>query len=155
MSADIWICEKKYIIERIAYLKALVSKFGDEVIKIAALAKRKINEEKMRAFRKEKAEAAPKDVFMQSAFWEEGSVDKSIMEFEIIEDNDTAFEVRVTKCKYAELYKELRAADIGYALCCDMDFYEARAFDSKLELKRSKTLMMGDDCCNHRYILKK
>ena len=127
MSFDIWICEKKYITERIAYLKALSAKYGDDVFKIAALAKRIINEEKMKAFRREKGKAAPKDVFLQSAFWEEGSVDKSIMEFEIIEDSDNVFEVKITACKYAELYRALEAKDIGYAMCCDMDFHEAKA----------------------------
>ncbi len=33
----------------------------------------------MKAFRREKGKPVPKNVFLQSAFWEEGSVDKSIM----------------------------------------------------------------------------
>jgi len=153
MADGIWICEKKYITERVAYLKALTSKFGEKVIKIAALAKRKINEQKMRAFRKEKGRLAPREVFFQSAFWEEGAVDKASLEFEIVEDSEKVFEVRISKCKYAELFRELGAGEIGYAMLCDMDFYEVKAFDPKLELQRTKTLMMGDDCCNHRYIM--
>lgn len=153
MAHGIWICEKKYITERVAYLKALTSKFGDEVIKTAALAKRKMNQEKMRAFRIERGKLPPREVFLQSAFWEEGSVDKAIMEFEIVEDKEKVFEVRITSCKYAELYRKLGASNIGYAMCCDMDFYEAKAFDPKLELQRSKTLMIEDDCCNHKYIM--
>jgi hypothetical protein len=38
------------------------------------------------------------------------------------------------------------------AMCCDMDIHEAKIFDPDLELERIKTLIMGDDRYNHRYI---
>jgi hypothetical protein len=38
---------------------------------------------------------------------------------------------------------------------CALDFGETEAFSSDVILKRTKTLMQGDDCCDHCYTLKK
>lgn len=55
------------------------------------------------------------------------------------------------KCHWAETFRELGAADLGYALNCSSDFAYARCFNPKLRLERSKTLMQGDDCCEFVY----
>lgn len=70
----------------------------------------------------------------------------------IIEDTDRAIEQKVTECLWAKTYREAEAADLGYILWCYPDFALARAFNPKLKLIRTKTLMQGDDCCNHRWV---
>ncbi len=50
------------------------------------------------------------------------------------------------------MFREEGAADIGYAGICHPDFAAASGFNPKIKLIRSKTLMQGDDCCNHRYV---
>jgi len=70
----------------------------------------------------------------------------------IIEDTDTAFEIRVTDCLAAESYLPYKAGDIGYAAVCWGDYNWASDFNPKIKLIRDKTLMQGHDCCNHRYI---
>lgn len=42
---------------------------------------------------------------------------------------------------------------IGYSAHCFSDFAGASAFNPKLKLVRTKTLMRGHDCCNHRWTL--
>jgi len=37
---------------------------------------------------------------------------------------------------------------------CQNDFYIAEGFNSKIGLKRTKTLMEGHDCCDHFYYMK-
>jgi hypothetical protein len=37
-------------------------------------------------------------------------------------------------------------------MVCNMDFAWPRAFDPSFRMERTKTLMQGDDHCNHRYI---
>jgi len=71
---------------------------------------------------------------------------------EIIEDTDTAFEIRVTDCLSAESFLPSKAGDIGYAAVCWGDYNWASDFNPKIKLIRDKTLMQGHDCCNHRYI---
>ena len=43
------------------------------------------------------------------------------------------------------------AARIGYSYICYADYATAQAFNPKIVMRRSKTLMQGDSYCNHRY----
>lgn len=70
----------------------------------------------------------------------------------IVEDTDKAIESRVTECLFAKTLRDADAADIGYAYFCYGDFAMARAYNPKLRLIRTKTLMQGDDCCHFRWI---
>jgi len=74
--------------------------------------------------------------------------------YEIIEDTEKAFEIKVTECLEAVIFKEMNAADLGYAGVCHADFGVPAGFNPKIELIRDKTLMQGHDCCNHRYVWK-
>lgn len=73
--------------------------------------------------------------------------------YEIVEDSPQAFAFRISQCLWAKTFREEDAADIGYAAICHPDFAVARAFNPKLKLIRTKTLMRGHDCCNHRYVM--
>jgi len=79
-------------------------------------------------------------------FWEH------VLTSAIVEDTDRAIEQKVTECLWAKTYREAGAADLGYFLCCYEDFPSATAFNPKLKLIRTKTLMQGDDCCNFRWV---
>ena len=72
--------------------------------------------------------------------------------YEVVEDTDEAFEIRVTECLWARTFCANDAAAIGHAAMCHPDYAAARAFNPKLRMIRSKTLMQGDDCCNHRWV---
>ncbi len=71
---------------------------------------------------------------------------------DIIEDTDTVFEIKVTECLSATSFLKARAGDIGYARVCWGDYAWAEGFNPKIKLIRDKTLMEGDDYCNHRYV---
>ena len=73
--------------------------------------------------------------------------------FYVVEDTPRAFEVKVTECLWAKTYRDVYAADLGYVLSCYGDFASAQGFNPKMRMIRTKTLMQGDDCCNHRYVL--
>jgi hypothetical protein len=81
-----------------------------------------------------------------------GEIYKNMMIREVVERTDKAYEIEVSECLWAKIFKEYDAADIGYALICYNDFASARASHSKMKLERTKTLMQGHDCCNHRWI---
>jgi hypothetical protein len=76
---------------------------------------------------------------------------KNMMVYEVIEESDEVFEMQVTECLWAKTFRGKQATDIGYATICHGDFTEATAYHPKLKLKRTKTLMQGHDCCNHRW----
>jgi hypothetical protein len=75
---------------------------------------------------------------------------KHILTLEIVEDTPQA--VQVTECLWAKTFQEMGAAEIGYALICHRDYGDCQGFNPKITLTRSKTLMQGDDCCNHRFV---
>ena len=72
---------------------------------------------------------------------------------QILEYTEKVVEVKYTECICATIFREANASDIGYAAICHGDFAIAQAFNPKIKLIRTKTLMQGNDCCNHRYIL--
>jgi hypothetical protein len=76
---------------------------------------------------------------------------ENMLTYEIIEETDKVYEMKVTECLWAKTFRDQNAADIGYATICHGDFSEARAYHPKLKLERTKTLMQGHDCCNHRW----
>jgi len=81
------------------------------------------------------------------------SIYKKLLTFQVVEDTPRAFEAKVTECLWAKTYRDLNAGDLGYILSCYADFASAEGFNPKMRMIRTKTLMQGDDCCNHRYVL--
>jgi hypothetical protein len=79
-------------------------------------------------------------------FWEH------VQTWVITEDTDRSISKKITECLFAKVFRDSGAADIGYAYSCYYDFPSARAYNPKLKLIRTKTLMAGDDCCNPRYV---
>ena len=73
--------------------------------------------------------------------------------YEVIEKTDNVYEIKVTECLMAEVFREADAADIGYAVICSGDEATCQGFNPKIKLTRTKTLMQGDECCNHRWVL--
>ncbi|MGC9973233.1 MAG: L-2-amino-thiazoline-4-carboxylic acid hydrolase [Bryobacteraceae bacterium] len=76
---------------------------------------------------------------------------KHVLTYQIVELTDKAFEVKVTECLWAKTFREKDAGDIGYVAICHPDFATAPAFNPKMKMVRTKTLMQGNDCCNHRW----
>ena len=72
---------------------------------------------------------------------------------EITEDTDKVFQLRVTECVWAKVFRDAGLGGrIGHAAVCNMDYYWPTAFNEKFKMERTKTLMQGHDHCNHRYI---
>jgi len=80
---------------------------------------------------------------------------KHVVSFEIVEDTETVFELKVKECLWATTFRARNAGEVGYACICHPDFAVARAYNPKMRMERSKTLMQGHDCCNHRYVMDK
>ena len=70
-----------------------------------------------------------------------------------VEDTDVRQAYRFTRCMWADVFRELDAQDIG-SWICEGDGPTAAAFNPTIGFHRTKTLMMGNDCCDHVYYLK-
>ena len=66
-------------------------------------------------------------------------------------DTATEIEFHTTECLLAKVFRDMKAADLGYAMMCQPDFVTTPEYCPKVRLKRSKTLMQGDDCCDTVY----
>jgi hypothetical protein len=82
-----------------------------------------------------------------SRFW------SHVLSHTFTEKTESVVEARVTRCLWAQTFREAGAADIGYATICHPDFFSCTAFNPKIHMTRTKTLMQGDDHCNHRWVV--
>ena len=77
------------------------------------------------------------------------------MELEMLHKSADAYDFNVTRCRYAEFYKEMSVPDLGFVLSCSRDFALTTGISRKLELSRTKTIMQGDTFCDFRFRIKK
>jgi hypothetical protein len=72
---------------------------------------------------------------------------------EIAEDTDKVFQLEVTECVWAKVFRDAGlGGEIGHAAVCNMDYHWPQAFNKNFKMERTKTLMRGDERCNHRYL---
>ncbi|MEM7124649.1 MAG: L-2-amino-thiazoline-4-carboxylic acid hydrolase [Pseudomonadota bacterium] len=75
------------------------------------------------------------------------------LETEVVEHTDTTYAYKVNRCRYAEMYRDMGMADIGFLLSCNRDGTFCEGYDPNLKLTRKQTLMQGDDHCDFHYRL--
>ena len=73
------------------------------------------------------------------------------LDYKVIEQSQHAFEIDVTRCRYAEFYKELGEPELGFLLVCSADFPTAEGFGPDIKLTRTQTIMQGASHCDFRY----
>lgn len=74
-------------------------------------------------------------------------------EFTIEEERPDLLRLRVTRCLFADEMRKLNAADSGFAFYCAYDYGFCQGLNPAIKFTRTKTLMQGDDCCDHTYEL--
>lgn len=65
--------------------------------------------------------------------------------------DDTAYDLDVTRCRYAEMYRALGIPELGAMLSCGRDFASGDGFNPDLKLTRTQTIMEGAPRCDFRY----
>jgi hypothetical protein len=73
------------------------------------------------------------------------------LDYTIIEQSEDAFVFDVTRCRYAEFYRELGEPELGFLLVCSADFDTAQGFGADIKLTRTQTIMQGASHCDFRY----
>jgi hypothetical protein len=77
------------------------------------------------------------------------------LDYEVVKQTPDAFEINVTRCRYAEFYKALGTPETGFLLTCSADFSMAEGFGPHVQLTRTQTIMQGASHCDFRYALRK
>ncbi len=74
---------------------------------------------------------------------------------EVLHSSPERLDYNITKCAYAEMYKEMGLAEIGPLLSCNRDASFCTGFSEDITLERSQTIMEGASHCDFRYTIKK
>jgi hypothetical protein len=127
-----WDEEQNHLTEQLEILRKLRKRFGEGVIEIASNARLTVHKKWMEQLSNGKS-GRPSEIFKHSAF-SVTSAEESLLEYEVLEDSDEKFAVKITKCKYADFYIEKGEPEIGYAMHCALDFGEAEAHSSEFIL---------------------
>ena len=73
------------------------------------------------------------------------------LEVTVHEASDKVFNFDVTRCKYAETYKEMGLGKVGHLMSCNRDGTFCEGYDPRITLERKQTIMAGASCCTFRY----
>ena len=80
-------------------------------------------------------------------FWTQDNA----LEIEVLARSEQAFDFNVTRCRYAEMYRDMGLAEIGPLLSCQRDGAFCEGFDPRIKLTRTQTIMQGASHCDFRY----
>ena len=78
----------------------------------------------------------------------------TVLEYEITQLDDKVLEIKYTKCLFAEIFREMNAADIGWALECSAGDTIMKIYNPDIKFSNPNNLMKGDSSCIERFELK-
>jgi len=73
------------------------------------------------------------------------------LEMKVLKADETSFDFDITRCRYAETYKDMGLGKIGHLLSCNRDGTFCEGYDPNITLERKQTIMEGASCCTFRY----
>ena len=73
------------------------------------------------------------------------------LDVKVIDADDQQYNYDVTRCRYAETYREMGLGELGAVLSCNRDGAFCEGYDPKLKLERTQTIMGGATHCDFRY----
>lgn len=79
--------------------------------------------------------------------WQAGDA----LALEVVERDATHLGFNVTRCRYAESYREMGLGGLGAVLSCNRDGAFCGGYDRRLRLTRTQTIMEGATHCDFRY----
>jgi hypothetical protein len=76
------------------------------------------------------------------------------LEMKVLRADGERFDFDITRCRYAETYREMGLGKIGHLLSCNRDGTFCQGYDPNITLEREQTIMEGAPCCTFRYRLR-
>lgn len=75
------------------------------------------------------------------------------LHLEVLARSDDQLAFNVTRCRYAEMYRELGIPELGAILSCSRDAALIEGFNPAVRLTRTQTILGGATHCDFRYHL--
>jgi hypothetical protein len=85
----------------------------------------------------------------RQSLWKHGGA----LDVTVREQTETSYAYDVTRCRYAEMYREIGLGEIGHLLSCQRDGTFCEGYDRRLRLKRTQTIMQGASHCDFHYTM--
>lgn len=80
-----------------------------------------------------------------------GEVSGKEVEVDVLRQDKEVLDIDVTRCRFAEFFRDLGEPELGALLVCAADFDIAAAGEGEVSLERAQTLMQGAPSCIFRY----
>lgn len=80
-----------------------------------------------------------------------GEVSGREVEVEVLRQDKEALDIDVTRCRFAEFFRDLGEPELGALLICAADFDIAATGAGEVSLERAQTIMQGAPSCTFRY----
>jgi hypothetical protein len=132
----------------VAMLKSIVNLHGEGVLKVASAAYSSLMRQRWRKIAEGSNDRSIEELFRR--LWKDS---KDLIQFEATRKTIDSLALKVGSCFWADEFRRAGGADIGYELCCMADFYIVEVFNPEITYRRTKTLMKGDECCDHLYTM--
>lgn len=136
--------QKREMQDKAILFRKLIDKYNNEVLKIV---ENNVIEQTNKALEKANIENRNIQAVMDN-LWNHTALTH---EFEITEQTESILKLKVTKCFFAEGMIKLNEKEIGNAFYCAYDIGFCKGLNPDITFTRTKTLMNGDDCCDHCY----
>lgn len=140
--------ERWHYREKIALLTALRDRFGPEVLAVVD----EVTAERAQRYGgliAQRAGGSSIEDFIR-LLWEPDRANG--LEY-TVERRPDGVQIHCTRCPMHELACAIGGAEWLYRLVCAADPYIVRGFNPQIGFRRTKTLMAGDDHCDHFYFM--
>lgn len=138
---------KREMYQRAILFRRLAAELGDRVLEIVEETTIEQTKELLQRAELQKRDLAT----IMEILWNQMG---DTAEFTVEEESPDLLRLRVTRCLFADEMRKLNAADSGFAFYCAYDYGFCQGLNPAIKFTRTKTLMQGDDCCNHTYELR-
>ena len=72
------------------------------------------------------------------------------LERDVVHKSEKRYDYNIVRCKYAEMYKSLGLAELGFVLSCGRDGKMFGGFNRDIRFERTQTIMEGAEHCDFR-----
>ena len=76
------------------------------------------------------------------------------VESEVVDDTDASLGINMTRCQFAEYFRQIGEPEIGALLTCGVDFATQAKLRPDWTFERTQTLMKGASHCDFRWRLR-
>lgn len=145
--------ELEYGSHFIPYLKILEQEIGREKV-IETLRKLALQEAEEYARHVVKTKGKNDLSIFKEDYSPDAPVFNEIMTIEVLENTETVYEIKISECLWAEVFRKAGLADYGHAVVCFGDVPFASCVNPQIDLELEGTIMEGKPFCKLRYFVK-